>query len=76
MSASRDSSQSSAVAEDDQSVQGVCKFGPEGCDPQADADSLACQVCNAYACDFHGDYPTDQHHAEGDWRCPGCQVVT
>lgn len=48
-----------------------CTFGPEGCDPQADAVTLVhCTVCGRAACDYHGTYPTDSAYAEGDWRCP------
>lgn len=48
-----------------------CAFGPEGCDPDADDETLVfCGVCDRAVCDYHGTYPTDQHYAEGDWRCP------
>jgi hypothetical protein len=69
------SSQKPGTANAECNALGVCEFGPDGCDPQAGDDSLCCKVCGKYVCDYHGDYPTDQHYADGDWRCPDCKDV-
>lgn len=56
-----------------ESATGVCEFGPADCDPLETDGALCCSVCGKYACDYHGDYPTEQDWIEGDWRCPDCK---